>query len=159
MSDMPNPYSEDKKKKIRNRTHKDLVPCDPYQGRPFGVYIINTSYLIRGLYKVGKNFMTENVAAFFTMCDSDVKGTLHKIVSPDCLEKRFGGLMENKKSGFWPPDMNIPGHKLIPIPKPKVVEVVKDVTKLETKLETEPMSEIKLMRQSRKSIKTVVKIK
>ena len=47
------------------------------------------------------------------MLGTDFKRVLLEYIAPECLEERFGGTCPNKESGFFPPDLEIPGHKMM----------------------------------------------
>jgi hypothetical protein len=45
---------------------------------------------------------------------------LHKDIGRDCLEVKYGGVLPNKLSDFFPPDMHMLGEKMIDDQPPKL---------------------------------------
>jgi hypothetical protein len=43
----------------------------------------------------------------------EFKQKLLEYIAPDCLEQRFGGTVPDLKGAFFPPNMEMPGQKML----------------------------------------------
>jgi hypothetical protein len=75
-----------------------------YRARLYKQYILNTPFLVKGLWTVVKGFLEDFTVAKINMLGSDYS-ELHKQVDKSQLEKKMGGLCEDITSDFFPPQM------------------------------------------------------
>jgi hypothetical protein len=75
----------------------------------FKMYIVNTNWSTRAFLNMCVAFADGFLKAKMIVCDSNLSQTLHKQVSKDCLEQKYGGNCPNLVDTFFPPDMSMPG--------------------------------------------------
>lgn len=77
-----------------------------HHGKMIRAVFVNTPWLLRQLFKIAYPFQTpiqrEKSSAIYG--SHDFKEPLASLFGKQNLEKRFGGLLPNKKKDFWPPD-------------------------------------------------------
>ena len=69
--------------------------------------------LIRGSFGIVKAMIDEFSAQKLNMLGSDYKKQFLEIIDPNNLEKRFGGNVPDKTSGFFPPDFSDPTQTMM----------------------------------------------
>ena len=77
-----------------------------FRGRSYKTFILNANMLIRGSFGIIKAMIDEFSAQKLNMLGSDFKKQFLELIDPNNLEKRFGGNVPDKTSGFFPPDFS-----------------------------------------------------
>ena len=77
-----------------------------YRGRLYKLYAVNMPFMLRALWSMLKGMWDK-----FTLKKMNIYGTgyekdILEIVDPNCLEKQYGGNLENKESNFFPPELD-----------------------------------------------------
>jgi hypothetical protein len=76
-----------------------------YRGRLYRMYMVNSHWLIRGLWKVAKQWMDEFTVTKINILGHDFSKELLNVIDEDKLEVKYGGKLANKESNFFPPDL------------------------------------------------------
>lgn len=76
-----------------------------YRGRLFRLYLVNTHWLLRGLWAIAKNAVDEYTLTKMNLLGSDFKPTIVQIIDEANLEQKYGGNIPNKETEFFPPDL------------------------------------------------------
>jgi len=77
------------------------------------IFVINASWTVKTMFNI-----------VISLCDNFVKAKIKilgkgsadllDIIDKNCLEDKYGGTSPNKIDSYFPPDMSMPGHKLLP---------------------------------------------
>lgn len=84
-----------------------------FRGRAFRTYILHANMLFRGSWGVVKQMLDEFTAQKIHMLGKNYKEEMAKLIPPTSLEQKYGGLIPDKKDGFWPPDMAAEGDSML----------------------------------------------
>lgn len=77
-----------------------------YCGRMFKFFLTDCNWLVRSMMYCVHKFVDEFTQRKLLTFADDYQKDLHEIVAKESLEKKYGGLLEDKKSDFWPPQLN-----------------------------------------------------
>jgi len=84
-----------------------------FRSRSFKIVIVNGGYTVRGSWYVVSKMIDEFTNNKISVHGEDFKKTLLEYISPECLEQRFGGIVPDLKANFFPPNMEMPGQKML----------------------------------------------
>ena len=84
-----------------------------FRGRSFKIFIVNAGYTIRGSWYLVSKMIDDFTNNKISVMGDEYKQKLLEYIDPDCLEQRFGGTVPDLKGGYFPPNMEIPGQKML----------------------------------------------
>ena len=76
---------------------------DLFKGRLFKLYIINAGFVMKIVYGIAKQVIDPLTILKFKMEGEKFHKSLHELIDPSQLEKRFGGTLPDKEDKFFPP--------------------------------------------------------
>ena len=76
-----------------------------FKGRLYKLYIVNAGYVMKILYGIAKQAVDPLTILKFKMEGEKFHKSLHELIDPSNLEKKFGGTLPDKVDGFFPPDL------------------------------------------------------
>lgn len=72
----------------------------------FKFFLTDCNWLVRSMMWTVHKFVDEFTQRKLLTFAGDYQKDLHEIVAKESLEKKYGGLLDDKSSDFWPPQLN-----------------------------------------------------
>lgn len=81
-----------------------------FGGRLFRQFCVNMGFMMRKSSSIFLNFVDDITQQKISVHNEKTyKEELQKLIPPACLEQKYGGQRPNIESGFFPPDVRMPG--------------------------------------------------
>lgn len=90
-------------KKLLKAVTKPLQ--DYFKGRLYRMYVVNAKWSIKIMWKLAKKLVDPLTMLKFIVAGDDFQKEILKDIDAGCLEKRYGGTLEDKTSNFFPPTL------------------------------------------------------
>ena len=84
-----------------------------FRGRGYKTFIVNAGMMVRGSWSMIKPVLDEFTAQKINILAGDFKTKIPAFIQVDQLEQRFGGILPDKKSNFFPPDMRLEEEEML----------------------------------------------
>jgi len=74
-----------------------------FKSRLYRLHVLNAQWMIKLIWKFVKKVIDPLSVKKFVICDDQPIKELKKIIDHSCLERRFGGNLDDKTDNFFPP--------------------------------------------------------
>lgn len=84
-----------------------------FRGRSYKTFILHANMMLRGSWSMVKGYLDEFTASKINFLGKTYKQDLCQYINPVNLEVKYGGVLADKTTGFFPPDMHCEGEEMI----------------------------------------------
>ncbi len=78
---------------------------DLFKGRLYKLYIVNAGFVMKIVWGIVKQVVDPLTILKFKIEGEKFHKSLHELIDPSQLEKKFGGTLPDKEDNFFPPDL------------------------------------------------------